>query len=90
MHLHLPHLPVSGLLLSVAYAAALVVALTDPGQHALAGAVVLSGLVTRWAVWLRRPGLAPAPVRVAVAEASAGADAVLSPEPAVAPTTAAA
>ncbi|MGY1689029.1 hypothetical protein [Geodermatophilus sp. SYSU D01105] len=49
MHLSLP-----AVLLTVVYAAALAVAVTAPGQHGLAGAVVLTGLVTRWAVRHRR------------------------------------
>jgi hypothetical protein len=88
VHLHPPHLPANACLLSVVYTAALAVALTDPAQHALAGVVVVAGLVTRWAVRLRRPGIAPAPVEVAVSEASAGVDAVLPQERAVPPATA--
>ncbi|WP_246080926.1 hypothetical protein [Modestobacter altitudinis] len=62
-HLHLPALrvpalpsglPVATVLLSVLYAAALAVALTAPGQHAVAGCVVLAGLVGRTVVRRRR------------------------------------
>ena len=62
-HLHLPALrvpalpsglPVATVLLSVLYAAALAVALTAPGQHAVAGCVVLTGLVARTVVRRRR------------------------------------
>jgi hypothetical protein len=62
-HLHLPALrvpalpsglPVATVLLSVLYAAALAVALTAPGQHAVAGCVVLAGLVARTVVRRRR------------------------------------
>jgi hypothetical protein len=62
-HLHLPALrvpalpsglPVATLLLSVVYAAALAVALTAPGQHAVAGCAVLAGLVARTVVRRRR------------------------------------
>ena len=74
MHLHLPHPPVPAVLLSVVYAAAIAVALAHPGEHTLAGLVVLAGLVTRWA--LRSRHRATAPVTVA-------------PEPAAAPAPAA-
>jgi hypothetical protein len=62
---------VPALLLSIVYAAALAVAVTDPGQHAVAGVVVLAGLTARWFLRHRRaphtvvaPRLAvvPAPV----------------------------
>ena len=62
-HLHLPALrvpalpsglPVATVLLSVVYAAALAVALTAPGQHAVAGCAVLAGLVARTVVRRRR------------------------------------
>ncbi len=49
MHLHLP-----AVLLTAVYAAALAVAVTAPGEHLVAGVVVLTGLVTRWAVRHRR------------------------------------
>jgi hypothetical protein len=82
MHLHLPHLSVPAVLLSVVYAAALAVALTDPGQHTLAGFFVLAGLTARWAVRSRRAGRAPVPVAVAVSGTASAVDAVLAPEPA--------
>lgn len=88
LHLHLPHLPVPAVLLSVVYAAAIAVALTDPGRHALAGLLVFAGLTARWAVRARRPGAAAAPVAVAVAESAETVDAVLSPEPTPAPAPA--
>jgi hypothetical protein len=44
------HRSVPAVLLSLVYAAALALALTDVGSHALAGAVVLAGLTTRWAL----------------------------------------
>jgi hypothetical protein len=69
VHLHLPHLSVPALLLSLLYAAAIAVALTAPGANPLAGAVVLAGLGGRWALRHR------ARTRVAV-------PAVLAPEPA--------
>ena len=64
-HLHLPalrlpalhpggRLPVAAVLLAVFYAAAIGVALTAPGQHAVAGCVVLGGLVARTVVRRRR------------------------------------
>ncbi|MGY1824202.1 hypothetical protein [Geodermatophilus sp. SYSU D00079] len=68
MHLSLP-----AVLLTVVYAAAVAVAVTAPGEHAVAGLVVLAGLVTRWAVRHRRAGVSPAPVAPAV-------DAVLAPD----------
>jgi hypothetical protein len=48
------------LLLSVVYAAALAVALTDPGRHAVAGLLVLGGLTARWALRHRRTAAVPA------------------------------
>ena len=48
------------LLLSIVYAAALALALTDLGQHAVAGVVVLGGLTARWFLRHRR-ATAPAP-----------------------------
>jgi hypothetical protein len=47
---HLPHLSVPALLLSLLYATALAVAATAPGTHTVAGLVVLAGLVSRWAL----------------------------------------
>jgi hypothetical protein len=44
---HLHHVHVPAVLLSVFYAAAVAVALTAPGEHTLAGLIVLAGLVTR-------------------------------------------
>jgi hypothetical protein len=54
MHLHLPHLAVPAVLLSVVYAAAIAVAFTDPGRNTVAGLVVLAGLTARWAARHRR------------------------------------
>ena len=65
------HLSVPAVLLTVVYAAALAVAVAAPGQHLVAGLVVLTGLVTRWAVRHRR-----AHAVLAVAPA----DAVLTPD----------
>lgn len=90
MPLHLPHLPLPAVLLSVVYAAAIAVALTDPGQHAFAGLLVLAGLTARWAVRARRTSAAAVPVAVAVTQSAETVDAVLSPEPAAAPAPAAA
>jgi uncharacterized membrane protein len=75
VHLHLPHLPVPAVLLSVVYAAAIAVALAHPGEHTLAGLVVLAGLVARWALRSRHRAAAPV---------------ALAPEPAAAPSPAAA
>jgi hypothetical protein len=41
---------IHAVLLTVVYAAAAAVALTAPGEHAVAGFVVLTGLVARWAL----------------------------------------
>jgi hypothetical protein len=57
--------PVAAVLLSVLYAAAVAVALTAPGEHALAGIVVLAGLVARWAL-RHRHRVAATEVRPAV------------------------
>jgi 2-keto-4-pentenoate hydratase len=67
------HLSVPAVLLTVVYAAALAVAVAAPGQHLVAGLVVLTGLVTRWAVRHHRAHVTvPGPV--------APADAVLAPD----------
>jgi cytochrome b561 len=85
-HLHVPalhltgRLPVAAVLLAVVYASAIAVALTAPGQHAVAGCAVLAGLVSRSVVRRRRS--APA----AVSAATVAVDAVLPDEvPASAP-----
>jgi hypothetical protein len=44
------HVTVPTALLLFLYAAALGIAVADPGSRALAGAVVLVGLLVRWAV----------------------------------------
>ena len=95
MHLHLPplhlsHLPPAAVLLSVVYAAAIAVALTDPGRNTVAGLVVLAGLTARWAARWRRPAQAPMRVATAVADTTTAVDAVLATEPAAAPAPAAA
>jgi hypothetical protein len=85
--LHLPalsltgRLPVATVLLSVVYAVAVAVALTAPGQHAVAGCAVLAGLVSRTVVRRRRS----APAAVAAATAAVDAMAVVGEE---APATA--
>jgi hypothetical protein len=76
LHLSLPrlsghHLPVASALLSVVYAAAVVVALTAPGADTLVGLVVLAGATARWAVRRRRSTVG------AVAAATAAVDTVL-------------
>ncbi len=61
---------VPALLLSIVYAAALAVAVTDLGQHAVAGLLVLGGLTARWALRSRRATAASAvraPAAVALA-----------------------
>ena len=89
LHLPLPRLtgrslPVSLLLLTVVYAAAVAVALTTPGADTLAGLVVLAGITARWAVHRRRSTAA------ALRAATVAADTILPEEaaPAVAPVTA--
>jgi hypothetical protein len=77
VHLHLP-----AVLLTVVYAAAVAVAVTAPGEHLVAGLVVLTGLATRWAVRHRRGTRA-------VAVATATVDAVLAPDAAPARAAAA-
>ncbi|WP_369132217.1 hypothetical protein [Modestobacter sp. I12A-02662] len=68
--LHLPaRLSVAGALLAVVYAAAIAVALSAPGQHAVAGGVVLAGLLSRWAVRRRRSAPGALPVAAAAADA---------------------
>ena len=80
--LHLTgRLPVATVLLTTLYAVAIVIALTAPGQHAVAGCAVLAGLVARSAVRRRRTATA------AVAATTVAVDAVL-PEPAAAPAAA--
>ncbi len=81
MHLHIPRLPVPLVLLSVVYAGAVAVALARPGEHTLAGLVVLAGLVARWALRSRHP--AAVPVGLAVAGSAEAVDAALPSEPAV-------
>ncbi|MGY1828622.1 MULTISPECIES: hypothetical protein [unclassified Blastococcus] len=81
MHLHLPRLPVAAVLLSLVYLAAVAVAISAPGQHAVAGLVVLTGLVARWVVRARRPERAADPVALAVAGTTTAVDAVLPTEP---------
>jgi hypothetical protein len=67
--LHLPtRLSVAGALLAVVYAAAIAVALSAPGQHAVAGTVVLAGLVGRWAVRRRRTATGALPVATAAVD----------------------
>ena len=55
------HPTVAAVLLSVVYAAAVAVAMTAPGEHAVPGIVVLTGLVARWALRHRhRTAVSPA------------------------------
>jgi hypothetical protein len=66
------------LLLSLVYAAALAVALTDLGRHAAAGLLVLGGLTARWFLRHRRAAV-PAPALALAAlpdPAPAGMDVV--------------
>ena len=81
--LHLTgRLPVATVLLSAVYATAIVIALTAPGQHALAGCAVLAGLVSRSVVRRRRS------TAVALASSTTAVDS-LAVRPAEAPATAA-
>ncbi|MCZ2835854.1 hypothetical protein [Modestobacter sp. VKM Ac-2985] len=85
--LHLAgRLPVATVLLSVVYAAAIVVALLAPGEHVVAGCVVLAGLVSRSVVRRRRSAAG------AVSAATVTVDAVLPEaareEPVTAPAAA--
>ncbi|WP_346621066.1 hypothetical protein [Blastococcus montanus] len=89
-HLRLPRLPIPVLLLSLVHLAAIAVAVTAPGQHAVAGLVVLGGLAARWFAHARRTGRAARPVQVQVVAAATTVDAVLAPEPDTAPAHAAA
>jgi hypothetical protein len=72
--------PVAAVLLSVLYAAAIVVALTAPGQHAVAGCAVLAGLVGR-GVARRRRSTAGALAAATVAVDSIAPTPVLAEEP---------
>jgi len=67
------HLNLPAVLVTVVYAAAVAVAVAAPGEHVVAGLVVLTGLVSRWAVRHRRGPRAVPLAAVAV-------DAVLAPE----------
>ena len=78
MHLHLPHLPVPLVMLSLVYATAIAVALAHPGRATLGALVVLAGLTARWVARHRR---AAAPAEVVVLTTDA--------EPAVSPAVAA-
>ncbi|TFV56163.1 hypothetical protein E4P41_16090 [Geodermatophilus sp. DF01-2] len=71
------HVSAPAVLLTVVYAAALAVAVSAPGQHLVAGLVVLTGLVTRWVVRHRRAQRAVPAVAVG---ASTSADGVLAPD----------
>ncbi|TFV53811.1 hypothetical protein [Blastococcus sp. TF02A-35] len=64
LHLRLPHLPPAALLLSVVYAAAIAVALANPGRPTVAGVVVLAGLTARWALRHRRRAAVVVPLAV--------------------------
>jgi hypothetical protein len=67
------HVPVPAVLLLLVYAAALAVALTDVGSYGLAGAVVLAGVTTRWALRHRRSLRRAAAVTAAAVEVPASA-----------------
>ncbi len=69
MHLHLPHLPVPLVMLSLVYATAIAVALTHPGRPTLGALVVLAGLTARWVARHRR-AVATADVVVLTPEAT--------------------
>ena len=83
--LPLPHPPLPTALLAVVYAAALAVAVANPGRPTLAGLVVLAGLTARWALRYRQRATTPTVVAAAVT----AVDAVLPVEaPATAPAAA--
>ncbi len=85
LNLHLPALPLPAVLLSVVYAAALTVAVANPGRPTLAGLVVLAGLTARWALRHRQRATTPA----VVTATAAAVDAVLPVEaPATSPAAA--
>jgi len=76
VHLHLPHLPVPAVLLSMVYAAAIAVALANPGRNTLAGLVVLAGATARWmarhrAHSVRRTATVVVPAEPAITPAAA-------------------
>jgi hypothetical protein len=54
------HVRAASALLTLLYAAALAVAVTDLGARALPGAVVLAGLLLRWELRRHRPAAATA------------------------------
>ncbi|MDK3258582.1 hypothetical protein [Blastococcus capsensis] len=89
-HLRLPHLPLAAVVLSVVYLAAIAVAVSAPGQHALAGLVVLTGLTARWVAHARRTSRTARPVQTLVVQTATTVDAVLAPEPEATPAHAAA
>src|SRR5204863_1864825 len=76
-------MPVATVLLSVVYAAAVVVALAAPGQHALAGCAVLAGLVSRTVVRRRRSAAGAVAAVTGVVDAVLPGDAT-APAPATA------
>ncbi|CCG01174.1 hypothetical protein [Blastococcus saxobsidens] len=86
--LRLSHLPLPAAVLSLVYLAAIAVAVSAPGQHAIAGLVVLTGLTARWVAHARRTGRTARPVHAVVVETTSTVDAVLAPEPATAPVPA--
>jgi len=57
---------VPALLLTLVHAAALVVSVSDPGRHVLAGLLVLGGLTARGAVHHRRAAASGPAVRATV------------------------
>jgi hypothetical protein len=74
-HLSVPHLPLPAVLLSVVYAAALAVAVANPGRPTLAGLVVLAGLTARAVLRHRQRVARPAVDAVLPIEAPATAPA---------------
>ncbi|WP_369131014.1 hypothetical protein [Modestobacter roseus] len=96
-HLHNAHLPTVHLptlrlptrvgaasaLLTVVHLAALAVAVTAPAGQALAGCLVLAGLVSRWAVRRRRSVAAAVPAARDAVDTVLAADTVLPASPLV-------
>jgi hypothetical protein len=79
---------VATVLLGVVYAAAIVVALTSPAQHALAGCLVLAGVTARWAVHRHRSTAGAVAAATTAVDTLLPADGVLGDLTAPAPASA--
>jgi hypothetical protein len=67
----LPQLPLPTFVLTLVYAAAIAVAVAQPGRNTLAGLVVLAGLTTRWLAHRRAGRIAVRPAEPVPAPAVA-------------------